>query len=196
MCPMCRTRIEKNKGCNHMTCWFCKYQFCWACGAGATYEDNHFGPLRGCGVRQYDETVKANERKDKTRSQYYGRKVVIILLCIIFFPFVLVGFFPYFLCKKYLNLLPYGASRCKKVCGCVCYAILGFLGNIFFIPFALFVCFVYINLGFYILVAALVTCCFCCKPCRDYRAYRRARRENAANANAISAAEQRNRDRA
>ena len=64
VCPMCRTRIEKNKGCNHMTCGFCRYEFCWACGASATHADNHFGPMRGCGVRMMDETVKANSRKN------------------------------------------------------------------------------------------------------------------------------------
>ena len=60
-CPMCRTRIEKNKGCNHMTCAFCKYEFCWACGASVTTAERHFEPGRGCGVKMMDESVKPGD---------------------------------------------------------------------------------------------------------------------------------------
>ncbi|KAH3746125.1 E3 ubiquitin-protein ligase RNF19A [Pelomyxa schiedti] len=46
-CPKCNAGIEKNGGCNHMTCKGCGHQFCWLCMGD--YDGNHFstGPCAG-----------------------------------------------------------------------------------------------------------------------------------------------------
>jgi ariadne-1 len=42
-CGRCRARIEKNGGCNHMTCAQCKHEFCWICGhEWATHEGEKY----------------------------------------------------------------------------------------------------------------------------------------------------------
>lgn len=49
-CPKCKTKVEKVSGCNHMTCYLCKFQWCWICGG--TYTKDHYNPLipfTGCG---------------------------------------------------------------------------------------------------------------------------------------------------
>ncbi len=51
-CPKCKTSIEKNGGCNHMTCknGACKHEFCWVCTgswkdhANSYYSCNRFNP--------------------------------------------------------------------------------------------------------------------------------------------------------
>jgi ariadne-1 len=49
-CPACNRRIEKNQGCNHMTCSICKHEFCWLCMKnwsghnGNSYTCNEFKP--------------------------------------------------------------------------------------------------------------------------------------------------------
>ena len=39
-CPNCKTRIEKNGGCDHMTCKKCKHEFCWICSVQHPHHNN------------------------------------------------------------------------------------------------------------------------------------------------------------
>jgi len=51
-CPnkACKARIEKSRGCNHMTCKWCKTDFCWLCGRETPDVEWHYHSLNvfGC----------------------------------------------------------------------------------------------------------------------------------------------------
>mmetsp|Transcript_17747 Transcript_17747/g.31799 ORF Transcript_17747/g.31799 Transcript_17747/m.31799 type:complete len:494 (-) Transcript_17747:237-1718(-) len=74
-CPKCLVRIEKNQGCNHMSCQFCKYEFCWVCMGPWSEHGNHTGGFYKC--NKYDpHKVKS---KDESKAEldrflhYYQR---------------------------------------------------------------------------------------------------------------------------
>ena len=56
-CPNCKKPIEKNKGCNHMTCSQCKYEFCWYCFNECKHPAEHF---RQCpaGAKWFDDNYR------------------------------------------------------------------------------------------------------------------------------------------
>ncbi|KAF9065927.1 hypothetical protein BDP27DRAFT_1064298 [Rhodocollybia butyracea] len=75
-CSQCQSTIEKNGGCNHMTCKKCKYEFCWVC-MGPWSE--HGTAWYSC--NRYDEKGSIDARDAQSRSRaslerylhYYNR---------------------------------------------------------------------------------------------------------------------------
>lgn len=85
-CPNCKIRIEKDEGCNHMTCTFCKHQWCWICGQN--YRPGHYENLFfGCPNLQFTS-------KDYSLKRIALINFLLFLLCpllCLYWSFVLIG---------------------------------------------------------------------------------------------------------
>ncbi|KAI1312250.1 hypothetical protein EDD11_003007 [Mortierella claussenii] len=75
-CGQCQSTIEKNGGCNHMTCRKCKYEFCWICmGPWSEHGSSYYN------CNRFEETSSASARDQQARSRaslerylhYYNR---------------------------------------------------------------------------------------------------------------------------
>jgi len=74
-CPMCRADIEKDKGCNHMSCSSCTHQFCWLCMRKYTADHYNLDNLEGCPGRCFD-IPKSVVRKRQLKNVVIGTTMV------------------------------------------------------------------------------------------------------------------------
>ncbi|PWZ00334.1 hypothetical protein BCV70DRAFT_226900 [Testicularia cyperi] len=63
-CPKCNSTIEKNGGCNHMTCRKCKYEWCWICSGPWTEHGNSW-----YNCNRYDEKSGSEARDSQAKSR-------------------------------------------------------------------------------------------------------------------------------
>eukprot|EP00455_Lapot_gusevi_P033531 TRINITY_DN3667_c0_g1_i1.p1 TRINITY_DN3667_c0_g1~~TRINITY_DN3667_c0_g1_i1.p1 ORF type:complete len:508 (+),score=78.56 TRINITY_DN3667_c0_g1_i1:116-1639(+) len=56
ICPKCKVPIEKNQGCNHMSCRICKHEFCWLCKGDWSDHGSATGGFYKC--NKYEENQK------------------------------------------------------------------------------------------------------------------------------------------
>lgn len=64
-CPKCKRSIEKNGGCNHMTCPLCKHEFCWVCSDEWSQHGSQTGGYYKC--NRYDPEKLAEKTGEKNR---------------------------------------------------------------------------------------------------------------------------------
>ncbi len=98
-CPKCKSRIEKNEGCNHMHCTRCKYDFCWLCNR--EYKPRHYEwyNLIGCPMMMYTRLNDSRFHSYILCLKKVGLKIALILgiimalaLVLALTPFVIVLF--------------------------------------------------------------------------------------------------------
>jgi len=66
-CPKCSNRIEKNQGCNHMTCRSCQHHFCWICMGDWSEHGANTGGYYKC--NKFDPNADGNDQSDAAKAK-------------------------------------------------------------------------------------------------------------------------------
>ncbi|CAK63918.1 unnamed protein product (macronuclear) [Paramecium tetraurelia] len=88
-CPDCSSPVEKNQGCNHMTCR-CGYQYCWVCMQKYHAYHYKYWSIRGCASKYTAlskvwangifKTRKVIEHPDLMRRVFFFPRLILFLL--------------------------------------------------------------------------------------------------------------------
>ena len=108
-CPKCKFFIEKNKGCNYITCLYCKYEFCWICLH--KYTRNHFKIGKCSGLLYTDNIMYSNKCIN------FWRRFAVNLLLSFILTFSFAVCWPF---SSYYGFVEfyYGKKRfCQITCG-------------------------------------------------------------------------------
>ncbi len=66
-CPKCEKPIEKNQGCNHMTCSQCRNEFCWICMGPWSIHGEKTGGYYKC--NRFEGELKSNQSLKESESK-------------------------------------------------------------------------------------------------------------------------------
>ena len=92
-CPACNVQIQKILGCNHMTCGFCKHEFCWLCRG--VYTSNHFDLTNPSGCPGMQFAFEATDSFFRPGEyfiwilRFFGFIIAAIIGAIIFIPWII-----------------------------------------------------------------------------------------------------------